>query len=83
MSDKYNKTCKYLNYAEQLLILASTFTGCVLISAFASLVYVCIGITSSPVGLTICVITTGIKMLKSNIRKKYKEAWENSVAGKN
>ena len=36
MSEKYKKTCKYLNYAEHLLILASTVTGCVSISAFAS-----------------------------------------------
>ena len=27
MSEKYQKTCKYLNYIEHLLILASTFTG--------------------------------------------------------
>ena len=38
MSEKYKKTCKYLNYVENLLILVSTFTGCVSISAFASLV---------------------------------------------
>ena len=38
MSEKYKKTCKYLNYVENVLILSSTITGCVLISAFASLV---------------------------------------------
>ena len=37
MSEKYKKTCKYLNYVEQLLILVSTVTDCVSISAFASL----------------------------------------------
>ena len=37
MSEKYKKTCKYLNYVEHLLILASTITGCVSISAFATL----------------------------------------------
>ena len=36
MSEKYKKTCKYLNYVEHFLILASTVTGCVSISAFAS-----------------------------------------------
>ena len=36
MSEKYKKTCKYLNYVEILLILASTVT--VSISVFASLV---------------------------------------------
>ena len=35
ISDKYKKTCKYLNYVEHLLILSSTVTGCVSISAFA------------------------------------------------
>ena len=35
MSEKYKKTCKYLNYVEHFLILVSTVTGCVSISAFA------------------------------------------------
>ena len=46
MSEKYKKTCKYLNYVEHLLILASTVTGCVSISAFFPLVCVPVGITS-------------------------------------
>ena len=29
MSEKYKKTCKYLNYVEHLIILPSTVTGCV------------------------------------------------------
>ena len=29
MSKKYKKICKYLNYVEHLLNLASTVTGCV------------------------------------------------------
>ena len=36
MSEKYKKTCSFLNYVEHLLILASTVTGCDSISAFAS-----------------------------------------------
>ena len=40
MSEKYKKTYKYLNYVEHLLILVSTVTGCISISAFASLVCV-------------------------------------------
>ena len=40
MNEKYKKTYKYLNYVEHLLILASKITGCVSISAFASLVCV-------------------------------------------
>ena len=48
------KTCKYLNYVEHLLNLASTVTSCVLISVFASLVAIPAGITSSAVGIKIC-----------------------------
>ena len=49
MSEKYKKICKYLNDVEHLLILASIVTGCVSISAFASLVVFPVGITSSAV----------------------------------
>ena len=38
MSEKYKKTCEYLNYVQLLLILFSTVAGCALISAFGSLV---------------------------------------------
>ena len=61
MSQKYKKTCKYLNYVGHLLILASTINGCVSISAFASLDCVPVDITSSAVGIKICAITAGIK----------------------
>ena len=40
-----------LNYVENLLILASTVTGCISISAFASLVCVPVSITSSASGI--------------------------------
>ena len=50
--------------------MASTVTGCISISALASLVGISIGITSSVVGLKICVITEGIKKYKSIIKKK-------------
>ena len=73
MSEKYKKTCKYLNYVEHLLILASTFTGCVSISAFASLVAIPVGISSFAVGVKICAITAGIKKYKSIIKKKKKK----------
>ena len=49
MGEKYKKICKYLNDVEHLLILASIVTGCVSISAFASLVAFPVGITSSAV----------------------------------
>ena len=61
ISEKYKKTCKYLNYVENLLILVSTVTGYASISEFTSLVRVSVGITSSAVGLKICAITAGIK----------------------
>ena len=48
-------------------------TGCVSISAFASLVGIPIGITSSAIGLKICAITAGIKKYKSIIKKKKKK----------
>ena len=51
MREEYEKTCKYLNYVTHLLILASTVTGCNSISAFASLVPIPVGITSSAVGI--------------------------------
>ena len=46
MSEKYKKTCKYLNSVENLFLLVSTVSGCVSISAFASLLCVPGGITS-------------------------------------
>ena len=67
------KTCKYLNYVEQLLTLASTVTSCVLISVFASLVTIRASITISAVGTKIVQITAGIKRYKSIIKKKKKK----------
>ena len=54
MSKKHKKVCTTLNYIEHCLILASTITGCVSISAFASLVVIPIEIMSSAIGLKIC-----------------------------
>ena len=71
--EKCKNTCKYLNYVEHLLILVSTVTGCISISAFASLVSVPVGIISSVVGINICAITAGIKKYKSIIKKKKKK----------
>ena len=61
MSKKCKKFCKTLNYIEHLLILASTITGCISISAFTSLIGIPIGITISAIGLNICAITAEIK----------------------
>ena len=60
-----------MNYIEHLLTSISTVTGCVSISAFASLFGIPIGITSSTIGLKI-LITAGIKKCKSIIKKKKK-----------
>ena len=46
LSRKHKKVYRVLNYIEHLLIVISTVTGCVSISAFASLVDIPIGITS-------------------------------------
>ena len=72
MSEKYNKTCKYLNYVEHLLILDSTVNGCISVSAFASLVAIPVAITISAEGLKTCVITAGMKEYTSIIEKKRK-----------
>ena len=50
-----------MNYIEQSLVAISAITGCVSMSAFASLVGIPIGITSSKIGLKIYVVTVGIK----------------------
>ena len=64
-SRKHKKFCKTLNYIEHFLILASTITGYISISAFASLISIPIGIKSSAIELKMCSITAGIKKYKS------------------
>ena len=59
-----------MNYIEHLLIVISTITGCVSISAFASLAGIPLRITSSAVRLKICVTAAGIKKYKSIIKKR-------------
>ena len=73
MSKKHKKVCTTLYYIEHFLILGSTITGCISISAFASLVGIPIGIMSSAIGLKICEITAAIKKYKSIILKKKKK----------
>ena len=53
--------------------MASTVTGSVSVSAFAALIGISVGITSSAVGIKICAITAGIKRYKSIIKKKKKK----------
>ena len=62
MTGKYKKTCKYLNYVVQLLILVSTVTGCISSSAFTSLVALPVGIKSSAVEIKLCTTTVRIKI---------------------
>ena len=51
MSKKHKKVCRVLNYIEGSLVLISTISGCVSISAFTALAEIPIGITSSAIGL--------------------------------
>ena len=74
MSRKNKKVCSTLKYIEHVLILTSTRTGCISISAFSSLIGIPIWITSSAIGLKTCAITPGIKQYKSIIKKK-QEVW--------
>ena len=74
MTEKYEKTCKYLNYVENFIILVSTVTGWVSISAFASLIFVPVRIKNSALGLNIFAIIEGIKKYSQLSRKK-ETAW--------
>ena len=62
-----------MNYIEHLLILISTVTGCVFVSASASLVGIPIETTSAATGKKIYVIILGIKNYNSIIKKKKKK----------
>ena len=67
MSKKHKKVwIRILNYVDHLLILIYTITGCFLISAFASLVGIPMGITTSAIGLKTFVITAVIKKYNQN-----------------
>ena len=72
MSRKHKKVCTTLNYAEYF-ILASAITGCISITAFASLLDIPIGFTSSARGFKICAIAAGIKKCKPITKEKKKK----------
>ena len=76
MSKKHINVSTTLNYIEHYLVLGSTITGCVSISAFASLVAIPIGITSSAIGLKVCAISAAIKKYKLIIKKKKKKHYK-------
>ena len=65
--------CTTLNYIEHCLILAFAIAGCILISAFASLLGIPTGFTSSAIGSKLCAIVVGIKKYSSIIKKKKKK----------
>ena len=79
MSKNHKKVCRVLNYIDHLLIVISTITGCVSISDFVSLIGIPIGITSSAIGLKICIITAVMKKYKSITKKKKKKKHEKIV----
>ena len=65
--EKHKTVCNTLNYIEHLLILASTVPGCVLVSVFASLVSIPVGIMSSAAGLKASALTAVIEKKKRKI----------------
>ena len=67
------KDCTTLNHVEHFLIVASTITESISISAFTSLISIPIGITSSSIGLKIPANNVGIKRYTSLIEKKKKK----------
>ena len=70
MSRRHKKVCTTQNYTEHCLILGSAVTGCISVSAFASLLGILIEVTVSTKGMNICTIAAGIKNYKSIIKKK-------------
>ena len=65
ISKKHKKVCKVLNYVEHLVILVSTVTESISISAFASLVGIPIGTASSEVEMEM-----RVKQLKKEKSRK-------------
>ena len=70
MSNKQKKVCMTLNYIEHFLVLTSVVTGCISISAFASLLGIPIEITVYTIGLEICAITAGIRFISQWLKKR-------------
>ena len=75
ISKKHKKICRAFNYVEHLLILVSTVTGRISISAFGLLAGIPTGNTntSSAAELKMCAITAVIKKYKPIIKIKRKE----------
>ena len=73
ISRKHIKVCTTINYIDHFPILASTITGYISASAFASFIGIPIGMTSSVIELKISAITARIKKYKSIIKKTKKK----------
>ena len=66
MNSKNKKVCTTLNYLKDFLTLVFflfTVTGCISISAFASLLNVSTGIMISTIGSNVCAIIVRIKSI--------------------
>ena len=70
MCKKNKKICTTLNNIEHIFILASRVTGCISISAFASLVGIPLGITSSAAGLKLFAKLQELKSITQWLRKR-------------
>ena len=83
LGKKHKRVCKILNYTKHLSILASTVTGHVFISAFASLIGISVGIASSVATIKICIINAKVKKHQSIIiRAKKKKQNKIALLGK-
>ena len=74
MSKKHKMMHKTLNHVKHIPGLSSAFSGCISVSAFALLVQIPLGITSSEIVLKICAMTAEFKKYKSIIKKKKEKA---------
>ena len=69
MSKEHKKVCRVLNYIAHLLIVISTITGCLFISAFPSLVGIARRIKSSVIGLKNCAGNKKYRSINKNKKK--------------
>ena len=73
MSQKHKNVSPILNYIDHFLIFTSANTGCILISAFSSLIGIPLGITSSTAGFKICASAAGNRKHKPIMKKNKKK----------
>ena len=71
--ERTKRFVQLINYIKHFSILASAITGYISISTFTSLLGIPLGITSSEIGLKMCVIAAGYKNYKPIIKKKKKK----------